>query len=477
MTLFALTLCLAVLQVQEDLPPLGTNLAAFSDGSTQWPLVDAFKMARLWAAKTPGEPLEIDENGNVKSLKPGQVAETVIYTNGHHPLGKYTLLWTGSGEFETEGGSSIKIESPGKAILEVTEDRAIQLNLIKVDPEDPPRDIRLIMPGYEDTYKEEPFHPVFLQRMSLYRSLRFADWGATNDSKQRIWKDRATLEDATYTGPNGVPYEVMIDLANTKSSIPWFSIPHLADDEYVRSLAKLIKEKLNPGLRICVEYSNETWGFEQSKWCQDQGLKLKLSDGQQEAGQRYYSQRSVEIFAIFEEVFGGKSRLVRMLSTPMGSAKDADAVLSWKGGGRKADALAIAPYFGAGSQAGTLDDLFSKSKLEIAGPLRDQFFEYSSVAAKYRLKLVAFAGGQHLTSISNSTKLLEDANRDLRIADAYGSMLKNWRSSGGTLFMSYNDCSPWTPKNQWGVIEYQNQDPQTSYKNQALIQYALFPDR
>lgn len=39
----------------------------------------------------------------------------------------------------------------------------------------------------------------------------------------------------------------------------WINIPHAADDEYVTNLAKLIKDKLDPSLKVYVEYSNEVW--------------------------------------------------------------------------------------------------------------------------------------------------------------------------------------------------------------------------
>lgn len=479
MPLTAFALCLLATQVQEDLPPLGTNLAAFSEGSTQWPLVDAFKMSRPWAAKSGSEPLEVDIHGNVKSLKPGQVAETAIYTSGRYPLGKYTLLWKGKGEFASAEGSTLSEVTDGRAVLDVTGQGGIGLNLTKVDPSDPPREIKLVMPGYEELVDDQPFHPVFSQRMSLYRSLRFTDWQATTNSKQKAWSDRPVPADATYTR-KGVPFEVMIDLCNEKATIPWFSLPHGADDDYVRNLAKLVKDTLQVGLKVAVEYSDQCWlpGTDQNKWVQDKGVSLKLSDNASEAGTRYYAQRSSEIFAIFEEVFGGKTRLIRVLSVPYGDNKQTETILGWNNANRKADVVAVSPSFGVPEGKTTLDDLFAGFKEVVGGAVRDRLFELAAMAEKNRLRLVAYGGGPVLTSTDPTTdKLLDEAGRDPRISDVYTSFLKSWRSAGGTLFMSYNDCGPWSSAGRWGTIEYQNQDPQTSFRNRALIQYALFPDR
>src|SRR5262249_45827739 len=157
-----------------------------------------------------GEPLELDKDGNVKSLKPGQYAETVMFSNGHCPKGKYTMRWDGSGEFDAHLGSTLAPEGPGKATVDVQGDKGIFLMLKKVDPADPPHNVRLLMPGFTGGDDEPMFHPVFAQRMSLYRCLRFMDWGATNDSPLKSWADRATPAAGTMSGPKGAPLEWMV---------------------------------------------------------------------------------------------------------------------------------------------------------------------------------------------------------------------------------------------------------------------------
>ena len=76
-----------------------------------------------------------------------------------------------------------------------------------------------------------------------------------------------------------------------------------------------MKKKLNPKLKVYVEYSNETWNtiFDQAKYCKEKGMAMRLSNNEYEAQLRYSAQRSLEIFKIFEKEFGGKDRLVRVL--------------------------------------------------------------------------------------------------------------------------------------------------------------------
>lgn len=51
--------------------------------------------------------------------------------------------------------------------------------------------------------------------------------------------------------------EAMLDLANRLDADPWFCIPHLADDDFVRRFAELVKQRLEPERSVYVEYSNE----------------------------------------------------------------------------------------------------------------------------------------------------------------------------------------------------------------------------
>lgn len=53
----------------------------------------------------------------------------------------------------------------------------------------------------------------------------------------------------------------------------WVCVPHLADENYIRSMAQLFRANLDPDLKIYVEYSNETWNwiFQQTHYLNDNG--------------------------------------------------------------------------------------------------------------------------------------------------------------------------------------------------------------
>jgi hypothetical protein len=45
-------------------------------------------------------------------------------------------------------------------------------------------------------------------------------------------------------------------------------------------------------------------------------------------------------------------------------------------------------------------------------------------------------------------------------------------AAGGDVFVHYTDVSPFTKYGDWGALEYQDQDPDTAPKYQALMDFA-----
>ncbi len=124
------------------------------------------------------------------------------------------------------------------------------------------------MPGFENTYQNQVYHPDFLATISQMRTLRFMDWERTNGQSIENWSSRTTANSFSQAGPAGVSVEHMVDLANATNIDPWFTIPHLANDSYIQEFAILVKQRLKPHLRVYVEFSNELWngGFTQAGW-------------------------------------------------------------------------------------------------------------------------------------------------------------------------------------------------------------------
>ena len=65
----------------------------------------------------------------------------------------------------------------------------------------------------------------------------------TNGQEDTDWNNRVKLSDRTFT-INGMPWEHAILLANTAGKHMWINVPHLATDNYVASLAVLLRDTL-----------------------------------------------------------------------------------------------------------------------------------------------------------------------------------------------------------------------------------------
>jgi hypothetical protein len=491
-------------------PGLGTNLMHVSDYSREWPFVDAFKTARPWipqqqgASWGQGPPLAVDAQGWITSLQTGQYAETIMYDNAlggtaDYPVGQYTLLYDGSGTLSFDlQSATIVSQAPGRMVVNVPSGQnGIYLIESATDPTNPIRNIRFIAPGFESTYATQPFHPLFLQRLQMYKVIRFMEWMNTNGSTMQNWSDRATPSDYTY-GWRGVPAEVLIQLANTLQITPWFNVPAKATDSYVQQFATLIQQNLNPGLRFYLEYSNETWNqsFSQSTFVQNQGLAMGFSSDATLSGAQYTAYRSVQIFNLFQNVFGGPGPMIRVIASQAANSWLSDQMLSFQNAFATADVLAIAPYFNCSDAAqggfGMLGDPSTANQVaamsisqvdsiqdqHINNCVLQQMQTNAAVAAKYGLKLVAYEGGQSLVGYGSAqsntalTALFTAVNRDSGMRPLYNEYLQNWVSSGGDMFVHYADVSSYTSYGSFGALEYQDQDPGASAKFAALTTFA-----
>ena len=290
----------------------------------------------------------------------------------------------------------------------------------------------------------------------------------------------------------GVALEYMIDYCNRTRSEPWFCMPHMADDDYIRQFATLVHDNLDPGLKTYVEYSNEVWNsiFEQTHYCDSAGTAQGLDPSGThpwEAGWRYSGRRSKQIFRIWEEVFGGTDRIVRVIASQMNTyvterKLETDSVYQYT------DAIAIAPYFGGRFNdadrmeeiAGwTVDQLLDSCLNDIRGEVRSEIEAHVNLCKQYNtdfgtdLRLIAYEGGQHLTAWNtnqDATDLFTAANRSSRMRDLYLTYFEMWDTLGGSLFAQFSSlCSPGV-YGAWCVLENVDQDPATAPKYQALLE-------
>jgi len=478
---------------------MGINLAGLADWNTELPFVDAFRLSRRWISQQDGKPwgkgppLALDQHGWVTRLAPGCRAETLMLTfRGHKPPGEYVLLYDGEGEIAFRGGK-VTSSAPGRIALALDRDSGgVFLSIRSLNPQNHPRNLRFLLPGHEATYTTQPFRPGFLETWRPMNTYRFMDWMRTNGSQVAEWADRPKPDDATWT-VKGVPLEVMIDLCNRQLVNPWFCMQHKASDDYVRKFATMVRDRLDPTLHVYIEYSNEVWNniFEQTRYARQKALELGIGPKERpwEAGGKYYAQRSVEIFRIWEQVFGGRDRLVRVLAWQAGNAWWLEHILlPWKDAAEHIDAVANAPYLHM-----CVSRRSKPSADQVAGWAVDQVLDHLEKVAlprsvkgmravkklidRHGLRLIAYEGGQHAVGVGGGendeklSALFHAANRHPRMGEIYRKYYSAWREAGGDLFCTFSSIGRYSKWGSWGLAEYWDQTPDECPKLKATLDW------
>jgi hypothetical protein len=475
---------------------IGINLAGITDYASQWAFTNAFASARPWTGEKIGisgyylSGLDIDENGWLKSLKPGETAFSLMFVDidKKYPEGEYLLTYDGEGQLQFKWNVSVRRQGKGHVILDVKPDNAgIEVRITQTMPHDPIRNIRLMMPGYWEQHDIYPFHHLFLDRINAFTIYRFMDWQEINNSKITSWSERAKVSDATFASGKGVPLEYMVLLCNIQRASPWFNIPHLADNAYVEEFAKYVKEHLDPTLDIYLEYSNEVWNtmFEQHRYAVTMGRKAGLSDNDFQAYARFYSQRSMEILNIWNKVFGDGKRIKLILSGQIGNIWLTKQILDWRGSHKFAHAYAVAPYFGGKFCYG---DYLEKTKemsinqLEVSliddiKGVGETVSQQSQYLRKYKLPLYAYEAGQHLVcgygneNEDTLNKLFDNMNKDKSMKYLYLLYLDLWKRNGGDVMMMFSSIAKQSKWGRWGITENMYAGRASSPKLDAILDF------
>jgi hypothetical protein len=221
---------------------------------------------------------------------------------------------------------------------------------------------------------------------------------------------------------------------------------------------------LRADLKLYIEYSNETWNglFTQAKHCKQEGVALGLHrdatstdivaaatssggmDGEETgtpakgpagrehiAGWRFHAYAAIRNFRAADLVFGaGSPRVVRVLAQQKGAlmqARQQQAVLAnrrlnpW---GVKADAIAIAPYFGSKIDKKPIDGASPDAPALMRRSIAEQAAmsaEMHRFAADNGLRLIAYEGGQHVTlngEVINRQPVMQELYREYLAAMA-----------------------------------------------------------
>lgn len=351
------------------------NLSSINDWSVEQPFLDVFKTARPWIGHRPDQWGGFDEPelraagyldvDGWPLRMPSEVTHltTLIFSGLDAAMisvaGRYVLRYRGTGRIEIEGRASNITYEPGRIGFDYAPGPgSVMIHLRAIDPADPLRQISIVRQDRTALFDAgQLFNPDFLARLRGAEVLRFMGWMRTNNAVLRTVDDLPRTDDHVWSSDRGVPPEVMVALANELDLDPWFTLPHLADDDLVRRYAQRVRDNLEPGRRAWVEFSNEiwNWSFEQRHWADEQALKEWGVEG---AGIQYGAFRAAQVADIWTEEFAPSSaaRLVRVVGTFTGAAGAEDEMLNapawkaadpdgWRPLAAHFDAYAITGYF------------------------------------------------------------------------------------------------------------------------------------
>ncbi len=483
----------------------GTNLGGISDYMTELPFVDLMHSCRTWYTKSVGDPNFPFNSGFADSLNyrsdgypthiPQQVngsaylQKTATIWGGTQgwPIGTYDVLFDGTGVLQVSGVSNIVPITANHFTFDFTNPGTnVELLIDSSLASNPVHHIRVLMPGALATYQTQPFNPDWLSKLSLFKSVRFMDWGATNgwgqvdpytwdDPVLFSWNDRADMNHYTWADSKGVPYEMMIKLMNDYNLDGWVCVPHRANTNYMQNMATLFKDSVHTNLKIYVEYSNETWNwmFGQTQWLNKYGCIIPGVSWPE--GTVPYVQQCLNHWST---AFNGQlNRLVRVAAVQTGW-QDVSNRVCYNLTPGSFDAVGLTYYFNLSTTGdSTLDVLGSAAKAsDVAYWARNEMptvFNYlqsqkTAIADSLHVKMVFYEGGQHLTPIPFGNfptycQALEDVQRDSSMYNMYNQWfdaLRTLQSGPEPLqlmnfsFVGGLNCQ----YGSWGILETLNQN-------------------
>lgn len=502
----------------------GTNISGLSDYGTELPFVNMMKNCREWYSKDvnnpDGSPFNSESVDSMSFRADGypthspqtianraftqNVATIWAITDGW-AAGKYVVLFDGEGELSFWGGlSNLTLTSANRYTFDFDNPigNALEMTIVSSSSSNPVRNIRIMKSEFENTYQTNPFNPVWINKLLIFKSIRFMDWGATNnwgqsdpwtwDSPELFdWSDRQQMDNYTWATAKGVPYEMMIKLLNDYNIDGWVCVPHRASNDYIQNMAQLFHEQLKPELNLTVEYSNELWNwmFGQANWCFNYGCTVPNVSWPE--GIVPYIQNCMDVWtSVYQKDL---SRLSRVVGVQTGWLDVSQRIVNTVRPG-SIDVVAPAFYFGLSSESleAELDALGANATVaDVASRVRQSSNENekvwmqqikTQVADPLNLPIVFYEGGQHITpNPFGETPTYEQALLDIQRDTSMYNLYNEWFDFLRTLqvgnkplkCMNFSFIAQRSAKyGSWGILETMAQDtsviPAPKYK--AIIE-------
>lgn len=526
--LLVLAALLSLASFAQQERPIGMNLSFHTYYSPQFIFANMMKQSSYFKVQDVGEStFEIQNSFEQYPMRadgyPTQVPFTynnqqckvhVIILGGllkPYEAGTYHLYFKGTGrvsvEWDAQAGSftTPNVMHPVQVspVMGMYGSGGVHLTIEESDVNDPIRDIQFLVPGTDTTDK---FHPKTLELLKGMEVIRGIHALNTNrDDTLFITAGHQTPYDfytQAASWKTGIHHRYLIELAQALDADVWMNFPVNVSDTLMYRVAQDFKTYLSPGQRVYIEYGNETWNFAPpfhygAHWVNNRGLELGLSNNAYQSGRFYTARRSAEMFQIFDGVFAkDTARYVRTLGShgqnPWSGLQELYGMTQPNINpiqSTRADALAIAPYWGGGVgdylhnqnlvQQTTPDTILNYLQSEIDTTITKEVRNNKINTDNFGVRLICYESGQHLTtSFQNDTALISlmaATNRHPRMKDLYCQYYDMWYTeSDGELMLAFNFVDNYSKYGFFGNLESMDQDTSTAPKWKALNE-CVFP--
>jgi hypothetical protein len=316
------------------------------------------------------------------------------------------------------------------------------------------------------------------------------EWNNNNTNTEVQWQSRRPPTYYTQSASGGlqdrgIAYEYLIQLCNTLQTGCWVNVPTQADANYLTQMATLFRDKLDPTLKIYLEYSNELWNQALSptnyNWVENNS-PAALSHSQKTAYQ------FKKVFAAWANVFGS-AMSQRVMRVAAGNLSQGNQVVSDimgylnQGGDGGADAISVGAYFQfVQADYNSLNSLCPNvTTADVINLISSRMPTYYPIladiaqkAAGFGKPLLFYEGGQsQIPSVncSNGQNAVRNAQIDPAMYTFYQTWLQKLNdTAGASLFLHFHLAGGGV----FGALS--NIFQSTSQKYQALLDYiALTP--
>lgn len=353
------------------------------------------------------------------------------------PAGTYSVTWEGTNvalSFQLSGGASWKQAGPNSGTLTLPAECVLAptqwgpqptesgfLIVSNSDLAAPLDHLHIWEPGYGpgSPHAGQEYDDRYLSLLKPFAGYRAMNDLSTSNNPPTGWAQRVIPDQWDQTS-FGVNHELVIELAiEARFKRLWVCVPFGADPDYVKQMADLYHAKLPPGIQLIVEYSNENWnwGFpfrgtlyatEQANQAAYNGFGLAQTNDPNWLDARVAAEQARAVALAFKARYADRPDDLKCVFCGQATWNLwIDSGLGWltaKYGGHPFDSLGIAPYYGYGLNAPTLDAAYSTLTTWMTdgtaanSGLVWQITQHTALADRYRVPdgVEDYEGDQHL---------------------------------------------------------------------------------